>query len=446
VTTTPDPRPVPDRPPAGPVPTTVPDRSPVPGRPAVPGPAGRPDREPADRYPDRDRLPTGPGDGPTTPGPRTVGRRGPDGRGPAPLLSAGLVAVGRGWPVFPVAASKFPWLRAAHAPGHPCRGECGADGHGWRDATLEADRWAGWLSRWPAIPAYGIATEPARLVVVDLDRGKGVAPERVLPDQGDSEPTPDWVVGGWSVLAWIAGRDGAELADLADTFTVVTASGGRHLYYAAPAEVRIRNSVGYTAGRITGLGWCIDVRAAGGYVLGPGSRVRTGPRAWGAYRALIGASIPRPLPGVLQARLAAIGVQRPAQPLPGPGVQPCNNKAGERAGAPRAGGRPRFWAAAVAGELAHIAAAVPHDTAGAGRNATVNRAAYKLGRLVAPLHLSEHDVDQVAAQLHAAAVATGLPEREASAAVASGLAQGRANPRTLTPPSTRVDHRPAVRP
>jgi hypothetical protein len=96
--------------------------------------------------------------------------------------------------------------------------------------------------------------------------------------------------------------------------------------------------------------------------------------------------------------------------------------------------RPRFWDAAVAGELAHIAAAVAGDQGGAGRNATVNRAAYKLGQLVDPLRLA--DVDQVAEQLRAAAEATGLPEREARAAVASGLAQGRANPRTLAPPAS----------
>ena len=366
-----------------------------------------------------------------------------------PVLAAGLAAIARGLPVFPVGADKYPCIRAAHHPGHPCTGGCGRDGHGWRDATLDPDRWARWIHRWPWIPAYGIATGPAHLVVVDPDTGKGAPPARVLPDQGDDEPTPEWVRDGMGVLAWIAQRDGVRLADLTDTFTVATPSGGRHLYYAGPEQLPggrvVRNSVGVTAGRVTGLGWCIDVRAVGGYVLGPGSRIRTADGAWGVYRAVAGVSATRPVPPVLRARLAAIGHRRPAQPPTRPADRPCNGQARGRAvGAPTAGGtgqvggvRPRFWDAAVAGELAHIAAAVAHDQAGAGRNATVNRAAYKLGRLVDPLRLTDVDVDQVAEQLRAAAEATGLPEREAHAAVASGLAQGRANPRTLTPPAGR---------
>jgi hypothetical protein len=362
------------------------------------------------------------------------------------VLAAGLAAIGRGWPVFPVGADKYPWIRAAHPPGHPCTGGCGRDGHGWRDATCDVDRWTGWIRAWPWIPAYGIATGPARLVVVDPDTGKGAAPQRVLPDQGDDEPTPGWVVDGMTVLAWIAQRDGVDLAELTGTFTVVTPSGGRHLYYAAPDALPgggvVRNSVGITAGRVTGLGWCVDVRALGGYVLGPGSRIRTRDGAWGTYRAMAGVSTPRPVHPVLRARLAAIGHHRPAQPPVALVDRPCNGQARGRAvDAPTAGGRvgggvrPRFWAAALAGELAHITAAIAGDQAGNGRNATVNRAAYKLGQLITPLHLTDTDIDHAADQLRAAAQATGLPAREAAAAVASGLAQGRANPRRLTPPT-----------
>jgi hypothetical protein len=377
---------------------------------------------------------------------------GPVRAGLQPVDGCALEAIARGWPVFPVGADKSPWIRAAHPPGHPCAGQCGRDGHGWRDATCDAGRWTGWIRRWPAIPAYGIATGPARLVVVDPDTGKGAAPVRVLPDQGEAEPTPGWVVDGMSVLAWAAHRDGVDVADLTDTFTVATPSGGRHLYYLAPDSLPgggiVRNSVGYTAGRVSGLGWCIDVRAVGGYVVGPGSRIRTATRVWGTYRALPGSGAPQSLHPALQARLAAIGHHKPAQPPTGPADRPCISGVGGRAvGAPTAGGagrvaagggvRPRFWDAAVAGELAHIAAAIPQDKTGNGRNATVNRAAYKLGQLLTPLRLPDTDVDAVAAQLRAAAEATGLPAREAAAAVASGLAQGHANPRPLTPPAGR---------
>ncbi len=85
----------------------------------------------------------------------------------------------------------------------------------------------------------------------------------------------------------------------------------------------------------------------------------------------------------------------------------------------------------MAGELANIAAAIPHNQTGCGRNATVNRAAYKLGRLIDPLTLDDGHIAQVTCLLIDAARATGLGEREARTAVASGLAQGRANPRRL---------------
>jgi hypothetical protein len=49
------------------------------------------------------------------------------------------------------------------------------------------------------------------------------------------------------------------------TFTVTTPSGGTHLYFRAPVAA-IANSA-------SRLGPLIDIRADGGYVLGPGSRV-----------------------------------------------------------------------------------------------------------------------------------------------------------------------------
>ncbi len=185
----------------------------------------------------------------------------------AAVLAAVLHAAALGLPVFPTGAGKEPWIRAAHPPGHPCTGHCGADGHGYRDATTDPARIRDWHARWPGIPGYGIATGAAGRVVIDLDTGKGVAPHRVLPDQADDEATPAGIRDGAGVLAWLAARAGVEAAEVLDTFTVATPSGGRHLHYAAPPALTVRNSVGYSAGRVTGLGWCIDVRAAGGYVL-----------------------------------------------------------------------------------------------------------------------------------------------------------------------------------
>jgi hypothetical protein len=54
--------------------------------------------------------------------------------------------------------------------------------------------------------------------------------------------------------------------ELPPTFTVRTQSGGRHLYFATPGGVEVRGSVGKIAPGI-------DIRGAGGYVVGPGSTI-----------------------------------------------------------------------------------------------------------------------------------------------------------------------------
>jgi hypothetical protein len=99
----------------------------------------------------------------------------------------------------------------------------------------------------------GIACGPSRLVVVDLDT-HGELPE------------------GWRLPGMVDGRDVlAQLCEWARqpwpvTHWVATPSGGWHLYFAAPDGSRIRNSAGL-------LGPMVDVRAAGGYVVGAGSVV-----------------------------------------------------------------------------------------------------------------------------------------------------------------------------
>jgi hypothetical protein len=172
--------------------------------------------------------------------------------------------------------------------------------------------------------------------------------------------------------------------------------------------------VGCSAGRVTGLGWCIDVRAVGGYVAGPGSITPDG-----VYRALNRGTRPGPLPAFLADRLARIGARAGA---------PCTTTPGTGAGL-RVGPGNGFFAAAKRGELDAIAHATAGDKGGSGRNVTTNRAAFKLGQL---LDQYGQDADAVAEELVAAALATGLPEREARTAVASGLTQGRARPRHLT--------------
>ncbi|MFC4943228.1 bifunctional DNA primase/polymerase [Pseudonocardia sp. GCM10023141] len=164
------------------------------------------------------------------------------------LLQAALDTAGRGWPVFPLrAGSKLPALHGAG--GCPASGDCVGGHQGWEPrASTDPDRIR---QAWRRAPFnIGLATGPAGLVVVDLDSPKPGA-----------APPPQWarldITCGADVLAAIAEQ---ARETVPATWTVATPTGGRHLYFTAPAGAELRNTQG-DKGR--GLGWLIDTRAHG---------------------------------------------------------------------------------------------------------------------------------------------------------------------------------------
>jgi hypothetical protein len=186
------------------------------------------------------------------------------------------------------------------------------------------------------------------------------------------------------------------------TFTVAT-PGGRHLYFAAPPGLRLGN----TAGR---LGWCIDTRASGGYVVAPGSIVA------GHTYAVIDPAGPVPLPRWLAAQLAEPITPRPASQ---PGLPAPAWAAADPAGYARA---------ALDCEIRRVASAP------AGRrNDTLNRAAFNLGQLSAAGLLRG---SVICAALTGAARRAGLDHdpgcgpRGIDRTIRSGLTAGARKPRT----------------
>jgi hypothetical protein len=73
---------------------------------------------------------------------------------------------------------------------------------------------------------------------------------------------------GEDMLAAVAEQAGHEVPG--DTLTVRTPSGGLHLYFRAPEGVALRKTEG---DRGNGLGWKIDTRAWGGYMVARGSLI-----------------------------------------------------------------------------------------------------------------------------------------------------------------------------
>jgi hypothetical protein len=154
------------------------------------------------------------------------------------------------------------------------------------------------------------------------------------------------------------------------------------------------------------LGWLVDTRAAGGYVVAPPTVVDGG-----AY-ALVDDRPPAPLPDWLTVQL----VSRPrttGTPLP-PAARPVRTSS-------------RYVAAAVAGEARRVSTATP-----GGRNHALFVAALALGQLVGSDSVDEAEAVRVLLAAAAGHVDAGaFTAAEATATVRSGLNRGRTEPRRV---------------
>lgn len=288
-----------------------------------------------------------------------------------PYLTAALAAAARGWQVFPVVpAGKTPAIK------------------GWQQLATSDEQqirrwWRGFAMN------IGVATGPSGLVVVDLDQSGGhAAPERFAGARH-----------GLDVLARLAAEAGADMPT--NTYTVST-PGGLHLYYQAPEGVELRCTSGT-------LGWRIDTRAHGGYVVGAGSRRPDGP-----YQLARDASLAE-LPEWLVRALT---------PPPPPAARPPMHLSPGRASV--------YVHAIVTGEARNVASA----TTGT-RHRTLLKAARTLGRLIGARELAENDARQVL--LEAASLHIGVDNctaEEVQKTIDDGITYGKHLPRQITSPHT----------
>ncbi|MBB2749158.1 UNVERIFIED_ORG: hypothetical protein FHR35_009070 [Microbispora rosea subsp. rosea] len=296
----------------------------------------------------------------------------------SPTLRYALAAAARGWHVFPlVPGGKVP-LKGFTA---------------WeRHATTDPDAIRRFWARQPY--NIGIACGPSRLVVIDLDTPK---------KEGLRPPSP-WdlpgVNDGADVLAVVCEQAGQPLPF--DTFTVTTRRGGLHLYFTVPEGAAVGNTSGDKG---NGLGWLIDTRAHGGYVVGPGSFVDL-PDGAGTYE-VVNPSAPAPLPSWLFQRLS---------PPPLAPQEPVHVALPE-------GRKGAYLRAALDRQLAYVTTAPQGQ-----RNHTLYLAAVALGQLVAGGALPEPEVTTLLKQ---AGMAAGLTERETALTTASGLRAGAKRPRSI---------------
>ncbi|MEV3993227.1 bifunctional DNA primase/polymerase [Streptomyces sp. NPDC049837] len=255
------------------------------------------------------------------------------------LQSAALDAAERGWHAFPLRPGDKP--PALHGERQcPRLGACTGGHRKWQErATTNPTRIR---AAWSAGPFnVGIATGPSGLLVVDLD----------MPKAKSSSDAPC----GATTFKALCERAGQPLPT---TYQVRTPSGGQHLYFTVPADVRLSNTA-------STLGPLVDTRAWGGYVVAPGSLTRQG-----TYTVLDDHP-PAALPDWLYEALK-------------PQARPTQNAAVSVT--TRAS---RYAAAALRGEVNNVATA-----ADGARNAVLLRAARALGRLVASGDLDRVEVEE----------------------------------------------------
>jgi len=167
------------------------------------------------------------------------------------VIDLALHYASRRWPVLPLTpGGKVPAISKERG------------GHGCLDATLDRKRIETWWNEYPAANV-GIATgRRSGLLVMDVDPRK----------------TTDWL-------------QSVNTLKLPQTFTVRTASGGFHLYFALLADSPI--SIG--ADLLPGIDW----RGNGGYVVGAGSVVN------GVIYEIVRSCAIVPAPGALLERILA---------------------------------------------------------------------------------------------------------------------------------------------
>lgn len=286
-------------------------------------------------------------------------------RADRPLLDGALDTALHDWPVFPLRpGGKRPALHGETRC--PRTGPC-TNGHvKWEQrATCDPARIR---AAWSAGPFnIGLATGPAGLVVVDLDKPKGNA------DAPDGAAT-------FQALCERAGQP------VPTTYRVRTASGGTHLYFTAPAGARLGNTA-------SALGPLVDTRAWGGYVVAAGSRTPAG-----AYEVEYDAPVAC-LPGWLLALL----LPHPPRTRPSAAAAPLRHRASTLS----------YAAAALRNEERNVA----HAPEGQ-RNKAVVRAARALGRLVASGDLDRTEVETA---LSRGAEAAGQKPYEYRSALTSAL-------------------------
>ena len=351
-------------------------------------------------------------------------------------LRLALELAARGWWILPLSAtSKCPLANCPACRDHdqgrkphriedcPCI-PAGAWCHGVRAATLDPERLTTWWTRQPdAIP--GIAAGLSGLTLIDIDNHDDPVPEDLatglLPGidlTTERLPEAHWqrreaYRDGRDSLKILARLRGGERPWPTDPehqpLTVTTPSGGRHLWYQAPAE-----DLHQALSHPRGIAWQVDIKAGHSYGIAPGATSRKG------LYAITGGNIDAPgqMPEWLAHEVKRVAGRHEHRPI-----------------APRP--RPRPNAIPGRGPAAYLTTVINRGSAQLatltdGRKTALAALAYQIGGL---LEWSGLPHDTTADQLITAGISAGLPHNIAARIVHRSLMRGIDQP--LKEPETR---------
>lgn len=240
-------------------------------------------------------------------------------------------------------------------------------------ATTDLDFITGFWQRYPHAN-IGLAAGTNQLAILDID------------------PRHDGDNSYGRLCAWMDKMG----QPMPDTLWQHTGSGGRHVVFNAPAD-GIKGAANTFGADMPGL----DTRGRGGYIVAaPSAHVSGGTYRWESFLADIA-----DWPPLLH------GLMNPARPP----ADPFDSARANTTGA-------RYGQAALNNEIDNV-----RNAAEGTRNAVLNEAAFALGQLVEAGALGENTVTS---ELHGAAISVGLHDAESRKTIASGIAGGKAKPRT----------------
>jgi bifunctional DNA primase/polymerase-like protein/uncharacterized protein DUF5906 len=255
----------------------------------------------------------------------------------------------------------------------------------WRDtSTTDADTIKNWFAEWPdSLPAIDLAK--SGVVVIDGDRHGG----------------PDGVAAVEEMLAEHK-LNGAAIP------TVVTPQDGRHYWFRQPTE---GEPIGNSDKAVRSKG--VNIRAAGGYVIAPGTMLPDG------RRYIRDAATPSTLEALYTDTIpvlppAIVGILR----KPNGHDVSLPHKMNGHTPILVSGSREQAYARAALENLAGALAAMAPDS---GRNIELNNAALRLGHMVGASWIGRATVE---GRLFDAAMACGLVSEDGSQSVRSTIKSG----------------------